>query len=377
MEILAKIENMYYEPMLCKNLNEYSLDDIRSGFAFKDASFKLRLNTGEIIAFSQWVSPKRTRSYPFARVYDTLNYQKRVTIIPLVKDEGIKGDRDYLQWDTISLMSLLGVYVIIAYYDKAEVNKRLKGKITNQQFDYDYINNNIKELLNYKLDALHWNLQQLKDIKKIQKKVEDGYYKKIKKQTRVDLHDISSFRKHVEQMSEDVDKFKEFSRTLAKSAQNREFNTIQPKEIIINEKAKITIKNYLGGLYYFTVDEIVIKKNTIFLIEKKHSNSKFFGVDDIKDALIKMALYSNFEEITIDNKKLKFYPIIGLTTNLVDSYYDEDKELEFNKIKLPKKDLDILKTLFKESEKNKFKVFIMNSNKPEKQEDIINKIIQN
>jgi hypothetical protein len=52
MEILAKIENMYYEPMLCKNLNEYSLDDIRSGFAFKDASFKLRLNTGEIIAFS-------------------------------------------------------------------------------------------------------------------------------------------------------------------------------------------------------------------------------------------------------------------------------------------------------------------------------------
>jgi hypothetical protein len=51
-----------------------------------------------------------------------------------------------------------------------------------------------------------------------------------------------------------------------------------------------------------------------------------------------MALYSNFEEITIDNKKLKFYPIIGLTTNLVDSYYDEDKELEFNKIKLPKKD---------------------------------------
>jgi hypothetical protein len=161
-------------------------------------------------------------------------------------------------------MSLLGVYVIIAYYDKAEVNKRLKGKITNQQFDYDYINNNIKELLNYKLDALHWNLQQLKDIKKIQKKVEDGYYKKIKKQTRVDLHDISSFRKHVEQMSEDVDKFKEFSRTLAKSAQNREFNTIQPKEIIINEKAKITIKNYLGGLYYFTVDEIVIKKILFF-----------------------------------------------------------------------------------------------------------------
>jgi hypothetical protein len=28
--------------------------------------------------------------------------------------KGKDGDRDFLQWDTISLMSLLGIYVIIA-----------------------------------------------------------------------------------------------------------------------------------------------------------------------------------------------------------------------------------------------------------------------
>ncbi|MGC9043411.1 MAG: hypothetical protein ACP5KG_06100, partial [Myxococcota bacterium] len=74
---------------------------------------------------SWWVSPKRTRSYPDARVYDTLSFEgKKVTIIPIINDEGREGDRDFLQWDTISLMSLLGVYVIIGYYKNAEKSKR-------------------------------------------------------------------------------------------------------------------------------------------------------------------------------------------------------------------------------------------------------------
>ncbi len=67
-------------------------------------------------AISKWVSPKRTRSYPYERVYNTLGFSKKITIIPIIKDEGAKGDRDFIQWDTISLMSLLDVYVILAYY---------------------------------------------------------------------------------------------------------------------------------------------------------------------------------------------------------------------------------------------------------------------
>ncbi|MEP6513672.1 MAG: hypothetical protein ABJA79_07375, partial [Parafilimonas sp.] len=69
-------------------------------------------------AISKWVSPKRTRSYPYERVYNTLNTSKKITVIPIVKDEGAAGDRDFLQWDTVSLMSLLDVYVIFAYYNK-------------------------------------------------------------------------------------------------------------------------------------------------------------------------------------------------------------------------------------------------------------------
>ena len=64
---------------------------------------------------------------------------KKITVIPILKDEGFDGDRDFLQWDTISLMSLLGVYVIIAYYDIAEVSPKYENKITKQRFELNYI----------------------------------------------------------------------------------------------------------------------------------------------------------------------------------------------------------------------------------------------
>ena len=144
MNIFAKIENVEYEPLLCRELPVVSLKDFEMGEAFTNANFVVDIKEGKI-AISHWVSAKRTRSYPFARVYDTMNYKTRITIIPLVKDEGKDGDRDYLQWDTVSLMSLLGVYVIIAYYDKANKSKDYDNKITDQEFDYKYVKKKFKD----------------------------------------------------------------------------------------------------------------------------------------------------------------------------------------------------------------------------------------
>ena len=90
-------------------------------------------------AVSRWVSPKRTRSYPYERVYNTLNVSKKITVIPIIKDEGFDGDRDFLQWDTVSLMSLLDVFVIFAYYDKATKNSKFENKITDFRFDNKYV----------------------------------------------------------------------------------------------------------------------------------------------------------------------------------------------------------------------------------------------
>lgn len=112
------------------------------------ASFILE-DKNTLFAVSKWISPKRTRSYPYERVYNTLSSSKKITIIPVVKDEGIKGDRDFIQWDTISMMSLLDVYVILAYYEKADIHKSLKAKISNQSFNNKYILTKIKEIKNY------------------------------------------------------------------------------------------------------------------------------------------------------------------------------------------------------------------------------------
>jgi len=158
MEIFAEIQNMRYKPCLCHELHEYErdhLDDALSG----ESNFILNIDNINKLAISKWVSPKRTRSYPFARVYDTLIFSgKRVTIIPIFKDEGADGDRDFLQWDTVSLMSLFNVHVIISFYNTAEKNIEYQNKITRQTFDKSHIEQEIQRLLSYQFSALHWNM---------------------------------------------------------------------------------------------------------------------------------------------------------------------------------------------------------------------------
>ncbi|WP_217523167.1 hypothetical protein [Pleurocapsa sp. PCC 7327] len=76
------------------------------------------------IAYSKWVSPKRTRSYPFARMYNTYNASKIPTIIPVIKDEGKDGDLDKLQYSTISWMNLLNISIFLGYYEDAERSQK-------------------------------------------------------------------------------------------------------------------------------------------------------------------------------------------------------------------------------------------------------------
>src|SRR3972149_3865820 len=139
MDVSAKITGIKYSPYLCNELKVFDMSDF-GDYLPKRTAFLLNINQYAQIAVSLWVSAKRSRSYPNSRIYNCLKYQgKKVTIIPLYKDEGIGGDRDYLQWDTISLMSLLGVYTIISYYIDAESNPKYSNKITRQRYDIQHI----------------------------------------------------------------------------------------------------------------------------------------------------------------------------------------------------------------------------------------------
>jgi hypothetical protein len=361
-EIFAEIKGINYESCFEQNLGEINFKNFNINTC---PSYCLVNIEKSRFALSKWVSPKRTRSYPFERVYNTLGFSKKITVIPIVKDEGEKGDRDFVQWDTISLMSLLDVYVILAYYNSAELNPRLKGKITNQQFSNGYIKSKIKEISNYHSSALHWNLDQLKTNLSGLVDVSKKSYEKISIQVGIKMHNKNGLNCFKNSIKDDVENFMNVSRVKAKSAQNREMLTLQPKESLSTlTKAKITIKNYLGGYYYLATDEILIDKDCIFLIEGKHSKNQLLpNISDIKDGLLKMILYCNLSSVFLNEKEYKKIPILSLTSEtLKGSIISNDKIekiksfIDLNGFNNNKKEL--IFTLFKEAQKNNFIISI-------------------
>lgn len=347
MDLLAKISGIKYHPFLCRELEPFDFENLEK--ALSCTSFILNIDKDNKVAISWWVSAKRTRSYPYVRIYDTLGFLgKKITIIPVFKDEGRDGDRDFLQWDTVSLMSLLGIYVIIAYYNKADKSERYKNKITNQRFDIDYIRGQVKNIIAYQSDALHWNLAHLNDVGNVSVKALNAY-DRISKKLGIEMHSRELAEKRIRELLKGKDDFIKLSRLLAEKAQRRESLTLQPKEKLVGTKAIITIQNYLGGYYYFTSDEVEFNSEEVFLIECKHSqNNCFPSLDDIKDGLVKMILFSNLEKINIDGKDFKPIAVLKLTAG--------DK---FDEGKLSISQKDTLKVLHKESKLNNFEIRIL------------------
>lgn len=365
MNIEGTITSVEYETSLSATLKEVDLEelDINNSPTY----FMLNMDNTKV-AVSKWVSPKRTRSYPYERVYNTLSTSKKITVIPVVKDEGAAGDRDFIQWDTIALMSLLDVYVIPAYYVDAEkrITSSGKEKITKQKLDNNFIIKEFKKIPNYHSSALHWNLKQMKDLSTVVGQVKFNY-QQIAKKTGVKLKNERGIDNFLSKITEGVTSFIHFSRTKAGEAQKREFVTIQPKEALsTTTKAKITIKNYLGGLYYFTVDEVELQDTTLKLIEAKHTASgKIPSKGDIKDGLLKMILYCNLEDVTSDGLECNAIPVLKLTSSKMKGYLNEksdskEKEEFYKKNTINRTDRKFLNSLFEEAKINNFKVSLEN-----------------
>ncbi len=330
MEIIAKITGIEYQSNLTRKskvfeIKDFNINNLPASCIVKDGSFSFGI--------SKWVSPKRTRSYPYERIYNTLGNSKKITVIPIIKDEGKRGDRDFIQWDTISLMSLLDVFVVFAYYESAEKHSTRENKITNQRFDNNLVRTKIAEIKNYHSSALHWNLKEIeKTFPQLIQKVKSSY-SKIGKQLGVEFHNEQGIDRFANQFINGVKEFMNTSRQKAQDAQNREMQTIQPKESLSTlTKATITIENYLGGKYYFTTDEIKIEGKNIYLIEGKHSKSSLLpSISDIKDGLLKMILYTNLKEVKVNSTKYKSIPVLKLSsTKLKGSILSSDNADKIN-----------------------------------------------
>lgn len=357
MHITAKITGIEYKPKLTNDLTVF---DFKS-FDINELPPNCLINYDSFsFGLSKWVSPKRTRSYPYERVYNTLGAAKRITVIPIIKDEGKRGDRDFIQWDTISLMSLLDIFVVFAYYKTAEKHKTRANKITNQQFDNELVKQKISEIKNYHSSALHWNLKEIeKSFPDLIQKTKTSY-NHIGKQLGVEFHNERGIDRFANQFINGVKDFMQISRQKAREAQNREMQTVQPKEVLLTlTKATITIENYLGGKYYFTTDEIRIENDKIYLIEDKHSkNSILPSIGDIKDGLLKMILYTNLKDVFVNGKKYTPIPVLKLTSSKLTSNVSKS-DIKTNRF-LNQKQKTILNILFEEADENGFKVIIEN-----------------
>lgn len=361
-EISGDVTKINYKQFVNDNLRTSKLDE-KFDINKSQGAFLLS-NEKETIAVSRWISPKRTRSYPYERVYDTLAHTgRKVAIIPVVKDEGLGGDRDFLQWDTIALMSLLDVQVVLAYYSEAEKNTKRNDQITAQKFDNTYILSRLKDVFEFKGTAREWNEREAKQLKVMLEKAKSAY-SEISKQTKTYLHDTTALDELIK-YAETPEKFIEFSRKKAQTAQNREFETLQPKEALSSDtKAKVTINNSLFGKYFFTCDETKIEQKTLYLIEAKHSNrAKFPSKNDIKDGLVKMMLYTNLTNIKIGKTPYNLRVQIRLTSNqlkgsIKSDAKDEEIEKFFSENNFALKDKEFFKKLFTEAQENKFTIIL-------------------
>ncbi len=358
--ITGEVEKINYRQFVGDNLREYKLENFDINTS--SGAFVLA-NQTEKIAVSRWISPKRTRLYPYERVYDTLAFPKRVTVIPVIKDEGLGGERDFLQWDTISLMSLLDVFVVPAYYKEAVKNLKRNDRITGQKLDNQYVAAKLDEIFAFKGTAREWNERESKNLKTVFEKARDSY-REISKTTKTYLHDEGALNELIK-LTENPNDFAEFSRAKSRKGQSRELQSIQPKEALATDtKGGVTITNLAGGKYYFTCDETRVEGATLFLIEAKHSQRAIFpGENDIKDGLLKMMIYTNLKNVRVGKNSVTEKAVIRLTSSKLVGSTKSDSSEEiiakfFQTNSLSVSQTNLIKKLFEEARTNKFTIIL-------------------
>jgi len=306
------------------SLSEYEIDTFDINAAKGYGIVKVG---GNPLGYSKWVSPKRTRSYPYARVYNTYHLSKRVTIIPVIKDEGIRGDNDRINVITLSLMNLLNVFVILVWYEDAKKHLTRDGKVTSQLMPVDYVREKLKAINNYQQTALHWNISHFESnfVDVYRRAV--ASYSGIATKTGIMMHSEHDHFAVLDQFMVEgkfnTESFRELSLTRSKGAAQRETVVQHLQEFLQDgDKAYFNLTNYLGGEYHLTADEIYTDGDKLVIQESKNTNkAKLPSLNDIKDGLLKLILYSNIDELMVNGTKVDFIARLKLTSNVQSSLY--------------------------------------------------------
>ena len=341
--IEGKIKNHNYQFRIKPNL---SMINFVEAMQKNRKRFKSKFLENETVAISVWTTPKRTKTYPFARVYDTLSYDGiKITIIPAMVDYGKHGERGKIQPNTVDWMTSIGVYLILGLYVHAEKGK--KGKLAanagsktqssegkpkfaqGQKFDANYLQSQIETILKTKPDIKKWNEKQLEMIPKFLERGID-IYKKLGAKLDVPLGNFSRMENDVKRWTNDSKQFQKDCEKGSKSAQNSESVSDHMLEDVPGNKGKINIDFGESRKLYLTSDSMVLDKEMVTLLEGKNTSSgKYPGMGDVKDALIKLMIFKNsdfeFEGKELE-KKLVCY-LTGKQSNVEEEFRSNYKSL--------------------------------------------------
>jgi hypothetical protein len=354
------IKDLRYRAHLTDSLISYDLRDFDIN---KVKSFGLVSHAKSQVAYSKWTSPKRTRTYPFARLYNTYNAPKILTVIPVMKDEGLDGDLDKIQYSTISWMNLLNVYIVLAYYESADKNRspkqRNRDKLTNQKLNTESVNAQINAISTYKQSALHWNRSLFEEQFTVIYENAVNAYDRISSKVKVRVHPRETKLEYLETVKKDYKQFRDISLKGSQGAAFRESKTIHRQEYLGDSgKSIFFIENYLGGVYHLTADEVLREGSRYIIQESKNSTKKLLpSISDIKDGLFKLILFANLDSLKIKGRKVEFSTRLKLTGHKVNGSIrfpcnEEDLEKFVLSNSVSRAQLELMRKLNREAMQN-------------------------
>lgn len=368
------VKDVIYTPFLgTEKLKCYDIEDFDVNKAGAYGLINLGICANNL-AYSQWKTPKRTRTYPFPRIYNTYGLNtKKVTIIPIIKDEGADTNNDRINFITFSWMNLLNVYIILAWYDDAKIKSGTTNRITDQMLNAENVRKTLLEISGYQSTALHWNTRHFNnDFERIYLNAVNSY-EKISQEQNVKLHSSQAHLDTLEKYKVDnhfsLESFKRETLSSSQKAALRETVTVHRLESLDdNPKGIFSILNNLGGEYHLTADEIYWENDKLIIQESKNTTKeKLPSKTDITDGLFKLILFANMEQLSVEGKAdVPFVTRLKLTGNLTGSLklpcpinfiYDFFRQ---NRLTSAKQKLILL--LNQEANENKLDVWITSSN---------------
>ena len=274
--------------------------------------FLYKFPNGENIAISVWTTPKRTKTPPWPRVYETLAYSgKKITIIPVQASYGLDGDHNIIQPNTISwITAIADIYVIIGVYTNASktakgpppanINPQKKSTqgepvFANFKFDLNDIENQITEIIENNPKVNDWNLLQIRKIPELLS-MSIKHNKRLGKKLGVNVQNFSQAEKKLVAWKNNHDEFlAEFDKRSAE-AQNREYNSSQKLENVPGNKGKVEINVQHFPKLHLTADSMEVNENEkiITLLEGKNSTKETFPPPGmVLEQLVKFMVFKN------------------------------------------------------------------------------------